>query len=500
MIRNLNLSYSQLGKYALIAVVLLLILFVNYKNFIKHTDSNPQKITDYEIPEEYVERTRPLVVAGLFYPASIEEAKARYENFIGNTSKEAPLSSRPEIFIIPHAGYQYSQAVAQTAYQSLKPYSKSIKNVIFVAPAHHANFKGAGLLKQGELANIPINAKISEVLSEKKSLRYHTKAFAKENLLTEQLKNLPKVLDKFSLVPILYSDIKPKDLAEALTPYAQQQDTVVIFSADLSNYFSDVQNPLSESADEHQNCGKIGIETAVLMAKELNLTPKTIDLVNAEHEMKQFNKYSGYELDIETQTRDKSILREQKSLEDFKTLYGAKLLQIARVSVEDMLLHEHEYKPSRKDYDDILFNKGACYVRITDKDGNHQENGSIIAGQGIALNVAENARLALAKFPQPLPLSSKDLKISILLITGFEQVKYKDEKDLLEKLNTGTDGVILRSGNRQAIFLPSKWQNYKTKQDFLNDLKFTAGLNPSYWSNQIKIYKFYTVEITENEN
>ena len=192
MIRNLNLSYSQLGKYALIAVVILLILFVNYKNFIKHTDSNPQKITDYEIPEEYVERTRPLVVAGLFYPASIEEAKARYENFIGNTSKEAPLSSRPEIFIIPHAGYQYSQAVAQTAYQSLKPYSKSIKNVIFVAPAHHANFKGAGLLKQGELANIPINAKISEVLSEKKIFALSLKSFCQRKSFNRTVKEFAK--------------------------------------------------------------------------------------------------------------------------------------------------------------------------------------------------------------------------------------------------------------------------------------------------------------------
>lgn len=466
----------------------------------RHTASNPQKITDYEIPEEYVERTRPSVVAGLFYPTSVEEAKAQYESFIEKTPQKDSLTSRPEIFIIPHAGYQYSQAVAQAAYQSLEPYEKNIKTVIFVAPSHDANFKGAGLLKKEKYGQTPINQDIVKKLSEQKSLRYHSKSFAKETILSEQLEILSKTLNNYSVVPILYSDVQPEDLASALLPYVQDSDAVIMFSADLSNYFSEVQNPLSENQDEHADCGKIGIKTALYMAKELNLTPKIIDLLNAQHEMNKFNKYSDYELNIKVKPRPKSIIREQQSLEDFKSLYGEKLLQIARVSIEDMMLHEHEYKPSRKDYDDILFNKGACYVRITDQTREYQESGGVIAGQGIALNVAEYAREALFKFLPNKLSSPKDVKISIQLVTDFEEVIYKDEKDLLKKLEKGKDGVILRSGDRQAIFLPDKWQDYKTKQEFLNDLKFTAGLNPSYWSNQIKIYKFYTVEITENEN
>ena len=48
------------------------------------------------------------------------------------------------------------------------------------------------------------------------------------------------------------------------------------------------------------------------------------------------------------------------------------------------------------------------------------------------------------------------------------------------------------------IFLPSVWKEIPDKQEFLNNLKFKAGMNPSYWSNKIKVYRFYTVEINQN--
>ena len=57
------------------------------------------------------------------------------------------------------------------------------------------------------------------------------------------------------------------------------------------------------------------------------------------------------------------------------------------------------------------------------------------------------------------------------------------------------DGIVIRSGNRQAVFLPSEWKEFPDKQRFLNELKLKAGMSPIYWSNKIKVYRFYTVEI-----
>ena len=50
----------------------------------------------------------------------------------------------------------------------------------------------------------------------------------------------------------------------------------------------------------------------------------------------------------------------------------------------------------------------------------------------------------------------------------------------------GSDGIIL--------ILPSD------KADFMKNLKIKAGMNPSFWSDNIKVYRFRTVEIMSDEN
>ena len=71
---------------------------------------------------------------------------------------------------------------------------------------------------------------------------------------------------------------------------------------------------------------------------------------------------------------------------------------------------------------------------------------------------------------------------------------------MLTKINQDIDGIILRDGNRQGVFLPSVWKQLPQKQEFLNNLKIKAGISPSYWSNKIKVYRFRTVEIKKDEN
>ena len=64
-----NIDISKIIKYILTALVIIFILILNYCSINEHMSSNPHKITNYKIPEDYKERTRPSVVAALFYPA-----------------------------------------------------------------------------------------------------------------------------------------------------------------------------------------------------------------------------------------------------------------------------------------------------------------------------------------------------------------------------------------------------------------------------------------------
>ena len=86
------------------------------------------------------------------------------------------------------------------------------------------------------------------------------------------------------------------------------------------------------------------------------------------------------------------------------------------------------------------------------------------------------------------------------MLTGFEPISYKNEEDLVAKLAAGVDGVIIRDGDRQGVFLPAVWKQLPEPQEFLNNLKIKAGMSPSYWSNRIKVYRFRVVEISKDEN
>ena len=118
-------------------------------------------------------------------------------------------------------------------------------------------------------------------------------------------------------------------------------------------------------------------------------------------------------------------------------------------------------------------------------------------------DIAQNAYAAALNDRRFNPVTVEELdkiKISISFLTGYERMIYQDEEDLLKMIEAGTDGMVIRDGNRQGLFLPSVWEQIPDKKEFLQNLKLKAGMSPSYWSNSIKVYRFRTVEIKENEN
>ena len=82
------------------------------------------------------------------------------------------------------------------------------------------------------------------------------------------------------------------------------------------------------------------------------------------------------------------------------------------------------------------------------------------------------------------------------MLSNCEAIKYKNEYDLLQKLQKGIDGLIIQDGSRQGVFMPLMWQKADDEKDFLKKLKVKAGLNPNYWNSRIKVYRFRTVEVT----
>ena len=86
----------------------------------------------------------------------------------------------------------------------------------------------------------------------------------------------------------------------------------------------------------------------------------------------------------------------------------------------------------------------------------------------------------------------KKIKIEVSVLTEPKKLEFKNEKELLEKLNKSM-GVILKKGFYTSTFLPQVWEELPDKIEFLEHLSIKAGLNKDAWKNAEIFY--YNVEI-----
>lgn len=114
----------------------------------------------------------------------------------------------------------------------------------------------------------------------------------------------------------------------------------------------------------------------------------------------------------------------------------------------------------------------------------------------LALDVANNAFSAAFsdhRFNAVSRNEINDLDIHISILGSSSEIDFNSEKDLVSQLQPDIDGLILSYRHYRGTFLPSVWESIKDPQVFLNHLKVKAGLDSSFWSDEIKV-KRYSVE------
>ncbi len=130
-----------------------------------------------------------------------------------------------------------------------------------------------------------------------------------------------------------------------------------------------------------------------------------------------------------------------------------------------------------------------------------QLNGCIgdITGTGaLATSVAELAIKAAFGDPRLPALRPDDLdrlNIEISLLTEPVEIPARSRRELFEHLRPGHDGLILRSGWHQALFLPSVWRQLPEPDRFVDHLLLKAGLPQSTWPRDLVAFVFSTAAI-----
>ena len=518
-----DIDKKHIANYIVIAVLVAALLALNWCSLKKYLSSNSRVINDFQVSEDEMTNTREPAVAGIFYASELRQLDHDVEHYLSVEIR--PGTARPEILIVPHAGYVYSAPVAAQAYLQLKNYAGKIKNVILVGPSHRVAFDGiaassADVFKT-PLGKVPVNRKFTEeIIAANAAVRVFDQAHRQEHSLEVQLPFLQKVLGNFQIVPLVYGNVSADELARVLEPYVTDKNTVIVVSADLSHYFDyDTARILDGKTaglieegrpeiDNHMSCGSTGINAALLLAKEKHLRPETLELANSGDTIGDKNSVVGYGAWTFTAGKEPEMPADRldaelENLRRFASFYGKDLYQIAGRALTEAAEKGRRYEPSRGDWPDKLFDKGAAFVTLTVNGSLRGCIGTVVPYQAVALDVAANAyeaAMADSRFQPVKPEELPDIDISISLLTGYEEIVFADEEDLLAKIRPGIDGLIIRDGDRQGLFLPSVWKQLPDRREFLNNLKLKAGLSPNYWSENIKVYRFRTLEIKKNEN
>ena len=85
-----------------------------------------------------------------------------------------------------------------------------------------------------------------------------------------------------------------------------------------------------------------------------------------------------------------------------------------------------------------------------------------------------------------------DARFDISILSPMVQMENTGEQELLEQLEEGVDGLVLKQGNLHAVFLPSVWKKLPTADVFVRALKEKGGWAADYWSRDIQIFRFHT--------
>ena len=115
-------------------------------------------------------------------------------------------------------------------------------------------------------------------------------------------------------------------------------------------------------------------------------------------------------------------------------------------------------------------------------------------------DVAKNAYYAafMDRRVGPLnPAEFSELKISISVLSAPEPLEFLDEEDLVKKVRSGIDGLIVYEQNTSGTLLPSVWEHISNPREFVRHVKAKAGLPTDYWSSSIR-YSRYTTESFSN--
>lgn len=176
-----------------------------------------------------------------------------------------------------------------------------------------------------------------------------------------------------------------------------------------------------------------------------------------------------------------------------------RLLSIANESIEHGLRHHRALPINVAEFSFNLQVPRAVFVTLNIHDDLRGCIGTLEADRPLVHNVAYyaySAAFADPRFPPVTWLEFPRLEIHISILSDLAPLPCDSEDDLRRQVRPGIDGLLLDAGGHRGTLLPSVWEDIPQPAEFIRRLKMKAGLAPDYWSPQLRIQRYTTMQFS----
>lgn len=436
--------------------------------------------------------TKKANAAGKFYPADKEELLNIIDDFYAETANSSGYYSRA--VIVPHAGYIFSGSLAVKGYKYLNPESE----IVFIfAPAHYTKLFGCVSCDYDEfetpIGNCTVNKEIA------KEFEINNSAFENEHSIEVQLPFIKYFFPKAQVVPILYGCDDYKNISKIIDEHWNNEKVSFVVSSDLSHFYPErectkidnytaqlIETGNIKNFDADLACGAVGICGLIDFANNNNFSIIRTGLTNSAARTGDSSRVVGY---------GSWFLYNGDKSSYIKDYFSDFVIDISKKSIlSGFQLGNFEISG----YPCVFEQSWASFATLELNSNLRGCIGSIIAHRSLIDDLRSNAHSAAFKDPRFEPLTRQEfdkIKISVSLLSQPERIIFDTEQELLDKITPYEDGIIIRDGNYQSVYLPVVWEDLPDKQEFLKSLKLKAGMSEDYFTETLQAFKFKTVKI-----
>lgn len=485
-------------------------------------------------------RVRTFRVAGPdgFYPDNPVVLTQRIARFFSEATREhlpGPIAG----LVCPHAGYDYSGAIAAAGYKQLE--GLSFSTVVIISPSHRVFFRGCSVYSGGAyrtpLGDIPVDLEFCARLTETDPLialsdiGHDASGGGYEHALEVHLPFLQVVLGQFSLVPIVMGDQEyptARRLGELLGRHARLGKTLIVASSDLAHghdyrttkrmdataadairsYSPDtLYDLLSDGACEA--CGGGPITAAMIATRAMGATgARVIAQTNSGDVTGERTGYIvGYlaavfyqgeseqkEYELSEETPAAHDITDHRTIDADQTLSTAER-ELLRTTAYRSL--EHCVKGAQ------VMCPEAPTPRLREKRGvfvTLKHRGHLRGCVGYVRpfkplieavwEMAESAALRDHRFIPVEPREVDQLELEITVLSPLKQITNPDA------VLVGRHGLVISRGHLSGVLLPQVPVEHDwDRETFLAETCVKAGLDPDAWRDPQTTLEVFTAEI-----